>query len=138
MLAARTSSDIVALLEGAMWLLLSWSISYSAAVGAPLPSVAMLSVVGTIIFVCWAHRPFRVTLQRYRMRLRRTEMLMHIIALPLLLAIFFGVLIESLLTSLSGQQKVLLFNVLATAGWLVFALTLLVKDLARWLTRQRA
>ncbi|SDK76404.1 hypothetical protein SAMN05192555_101138 [Franzmannia pantelleriensis] len=129
MLAVRTSGDFVALLEGAIWLLLAWSASYSAAIGEPLPSVAMLSIAGTLVFVCWAHRPFRLTLQRYRIRRRRTEMLMHIIALPLLLALFFGVLIESLLTPLSGQQKMLMYNVLATSGWLVFALTLLIKYL---------
>nr|WP_163503376.1 hypothetical protein [Halomonas socia] len=129
MLAVRTSGDFVALLEGLMWLLLAWSASYSAAIGEPQPSVAMLSVSATLVFVCWAHRPFRLTLQRYRIRRRRTEMLMHIIALPLLLALFFGVMIESLLTPLSGQQKMLMYNVLATSGWLVFALTLLVKYL---------
>ena len=129
MLAVRTSGDFVALLEGAIWLLLAWSASYSAAIGEPLPSVAMLSIAATLVFVCWAHRPFRLTLQRYRIRRRRTEMLMHIIALPLLLALFFGVLIESLLTPLSGQQKMLMYNVLATSGWLVFALTLLIKYL---------
>lgn len=129
MLAVRTSGDFIALLEGAIWLLLAWSASYSAAIGEPLPSVAMLSIAATLVFVCWAHRPFRLTLQRYRIRRRRTEMLMHIIALPLLLAMFFGVLIESLLTPLSGQQKMLMYNVLATSGWLVFALTLLIKYL---------
>ncbi|MBD3894469.1 hypothetical protein IEI94_01190 [Halomonas sp. ML-15] len=129
MLAVRTSGDFVALLEGGLWLLLAWSVSYSAAIGEPLPSVAMLSVTATLVFVCWAHRPFRLTLQRYRIRRRRTEMLMHIIALPLLLALFFGALIEGLLTPLSGQQKMLMYNVLATSGWLVFALTLLIKYL---------
>ncbi|WP_248730268.1 MULTISPECIES: hypothetical protein [Halomonadaceae] len=112
-----------------MWLILAWSISYSAARGVPLPTVATLSLVATFIFVAWAHRPFRITLQRYRIRRRRTEMLMHIVALPLLLAMLLGASTESLLFPLSGMQKMLLFNILATAGWLVFGITLIVKYL---------
>lgn len=134
--AGRISGDLVALLEGAMWLVLAWSISYSAATGEPQATIAMLSIVATIAFVVWAHRPFRLTLRRYRIRRRRTEMLMHLIALPLLLALCLGIVIESLFGSLSGQQKMLMFNVLATAGWLIFAMTLMCKNLLHLVERR--
>lgn len=127
MRVARTSADAIAMLEGLMWLLLSWSVTFSIHQGTTLPTLGALSLVGTIILVTWGHRPMRLTLGRYRIRRRRTEMWMHILALPLLLALLLAVLIEALVSPLSGAQKMLLFNVLASAGWMVFLITLLIK-----------
>lgn len=128
MRVARTSADIIALLEGVMWLTLAWSVTFSLSLGTIQPTLGALSLIGTVIVVTWGHRPMRLILRRYRIRLRRTEMWMHILALPLLLALLFAALIEALLTPLSGYQKMLLVNVLATAGWVVFAITLAVKQ----------
>ncbi|WP_052384158.1 hypothetical protein [Litchfieldella xinjiangensis] len=124
----RLSADLIALLEGLLWLALAWSVSFAIHQGSTLPLFGALSLVGTVLLVTWAHRPMRVMLSRYRIRKRRTEMWMHILALPLLLALFLAVVIEILLTPLSGTQKMLLFNVMASAGWVVFAITLILKQ----------
>ncbi len=125
---ARTSADAIAMSEGLMWLVLAWSVSFSIAHGTTLPTLGALSLVGTVIVVTWGHRPMRLTLARYRIRKRRTEMWMHILALPLLLALALAIPIEALLSPLSGPQKMLLFNILASAGWMMFTITLLFKQ----------
>ena len=63
---------------------------------------------------------------------------MHILALPLNLAFLLAIAIDHLIAPMSGAQKMLLFNVLATASWLVFLVTLLIKLLARALADRRA
>ncbi|GGY06484.1 hypothetical protein GCM10007160_37550 [Litchfieldella qijiaojingensis] len=125
---ARTSADAIAVSEGLMWLVLAWSVSFSIAQGTTLPTLGALSLVGTVIVVTWGHRPMRLTLARYRIRKRRTEMWMHILALPLLLALGLAIPIEALFSPLSGPQKMLLFNILASAGWMMFAITLVFKQ----------
>ena len=93
-------------------------------------TVAALTMVATILVVSWGHRPMRITLRRFRVRRRRTEMQMHLFALPLLMALFFAVVVEGLLaTPLSGSQKMLMVNILATAAWVVFVLTQAFKSL---------
>lgn len=130
MTKARLSADLIATLEGFMWLSLAWSVSFSAWHGSVMPTLATLSLVGTLILVSWAHRPLRLALQRFRVRRRRTEMQMHLFALPVLLALLVAVVIETLLsTSLTGPQKMLLVNVMASAGWSVFVLTQVIKQL---------
>jgi hypothetical protein len=95
-----------------------------------MPTVAALTLVATILVVSWGHRPMRITLRRFRVRRRRTEMQMHLFALPLLMALFFAVVVEGLLaTPLSGSQKMLMVNILATAAWVVFVLTQAFKSL---------
>ncbi|MFY0988868.1 hypothetical protein [Halomonas sp. C05BenzN] len=123
----RHYADLVAILAGLMWLAVFWSVSISARIGSLEPTLAAILALGSMILVSFAHRPIRVLLRRYHVRKRRTEMWMHILALPLTLAFLLGIVIENLITPLSGPQKMLLFNVLATAGWGVFVLTLLVK-----------
>ncbi|GHE22706.1 hypothetical protein [Halomonas urumqiensis] len=132
----RHYADLVAILAGLMWLLVFWSISLSAWLGSIEPTLAALLLLGTLVLVSFVHRPIRILLRRYHVRKRRTEMWMHILALPLTLAFLIAVIAETLLPPLSGVQKVLLFNVLATAGWLVFVATLLLKLLIH-LIRQR-
>ncbi len=124
----RYSGDLIASLEGVMWLGLAWSASLSTRLGTPLPSITALCLVGTCLIVSLGHRPLRLMLGRYRIRKRRTEMLMHLVALPLLLAMALAIPFEALVTPLSGAQRLLLFNVLATAGWLMFLLTILTKS----------
>lgn len=126
----RQSADIIAALEGAMWLALAWSVSFSVWDGSAMPTVAALTLVATILVVSWGHRPMRITLRRFRVRRRRTEMQMHLFALPLLMALFFAVVVEGLLaTPLNGSQKMLMVNILATAAWVVFVLTQAFKSL---------
>ncbi|MBF8222143.1 hypothetical protein [Halomonas sp. 328] len=124
----RYSGDLIASLEGVIWLGLAWSASLSAWQGNALPSITALCLAGTCLIVSLGHRPLRLMLGRYRIRKRRTEMLMHVIALPLLLAMALAVPFEALVTTLTGAQRLLLFNVLATAGWLMFLLTILTKS----------
>lgn len=123
----RHYADLVAVLAGLMWLAVFWSVSISARIGSIEPTLAALLALGSMILVSFVHRPFRVLLRRYHVRKRRTEMWMHILVLPLTLAFLIAIVIETLFTPLGGAQKMLLFNVLATAGWGVFVLTLLAK-----------
>lgn len=123
----RHYADLVTVLAGLSWLVVFWSVSLTAQIGSIEPTLAALLMLGALVLVSFVHRPIRVLLRRYHVRKRRTEMWMHILALPLMLAFGFGIGIEYLLTPLSGQQKMLLFNVFATAGWLVFVVTVLIK-----------
>ncbi|MDR5865915.1 hypothetical protein [Halomonas koreensis] len=133
----RYYADLVAILAGLMWLLVYWSVSYSVYIDNIEPTLAALLVAGSLILISLVHRPIRVLLSRYHVRKRRTEMWMHILALPLGLAFLLAIVIEHLVTPLNGTQKMLLFNVLATAGWLVFIITLAVKLLFHLLTEKR-
>lgn len=123
----RHYADLAATLAGLMWLVVYWSISLSAQLGNLQPTMAALLLLGTTVLVTFVHRPTRVLLRRYHVRKRRTEMWMHILALPLFLAFLLGITFELIVTPLNGVQKLLLFNVMATAGWLVFIITLGVK-----------
>lgn len=126
----RQSADIIAALEGAMWLALAWSVSFSIWQDSAMPTVGALTLVATVLVVSWGHRPMRITLRRFRVRRRRTEMQMHLFALPLLMALFFAVVVEGLLVMpLNGSQKMLMVNILASAGWVVFVLTQAFKSL---------
>lgn len=133
----RHYADLVAILAGLMWLLVYWSVSYSVYIDNIEPTLAALLMAGSLITISFVHRPIRVLLSRYHVRKRRTEMWMHILALPLGLAFLLAILIEHLITPLNGIQKMLLFNVLATAGWLVFIFTLAVKLLIHVLKEKR-
>jgi hypothetical protein len=123
----RHYADLAASLSGLMWVVVYWSITLSAQVGSVEPTMAALLLLAALVLVSFLHRPTRVLSRRYHVRKRRTEMWMHILALPLTLAFSIGIVIEILVTPLSGEQKILLFNILATAGWLVFVVTLLIK-----------
>lgn len=129
MLRVRHYADIIAILAGLMWILFYWSISVSALINSIEPTLAALLAVGAMILVSFLHRPFRVHLSRYHVRKRRTEMWMHILALPSVLTLLLGMLIETLFAPMGGPQKLLLFNVLATAGWVVYVLTLIFKSI---------
>ena len=133
----RHYADIVAILAGLMWIVFFWSISISARIGSVEPTLAALLALGAMILVSSVHRPFRIHLSRYQVRKRRTEMWMHILALPMALALFFGVFIENMLAPMSGEQKMLLFNVLATAGWVVYVMTLVIKFVHHVFRRRR-
>ncbi|MCG6657227.1 hypothetical protein HOP52_05480 [Halomonas campisalis] len=133
----RHYADIVAILAGLMWILVFWSISISARMDSIEPFLAALLALGAMILVSFVHRPFRVHLSRYHVRKRRTEMWMHILALPMALALLLGIVLEWLFAPLSAQQKMLLFNVLATAGWVVYVMTLVMKFIIHQLSRRR-
>ena len=55
-------------------------------------------------------------------------MWIHTLALPLLLAMFFHIMLEALLGSAWLPPKMLLFNILASAGWTTYVMTLLIKS----------
>ena len=84
-------ADIIASIEGLVWLGLAWSISISVHTGNTEPTLAALFIVGALVLFSWAHRPMRYLLCRYHIRKRRTDMWIHILALPLLLAMFFQI-----------------------------------------------
>ncbi|CBV42222.1 hypothetical protein ACJ7V3_02100 [Halomonas elongata] len=133
----RHYADLVAILAGLMWLMVYWSVSYSVHIGNIEPSLAAMLLTGSLILTSFVHRPTRVMLRRYHVRKRRTEMWMHILALPLTLAFLLAIGIDYLITPLNGEQKMLLFNVMATAGWLVFIFTLAIKWLIHTFTERR-
>ncbi|AIA76181.1 hypothetical protein J4377_09275 [Halomonas sp. XH26] len=123
----RRYADIIASIEGLLWLGLAWSISFSMYFGSTEPTLAVLFVVGALVLFGWAHRPLRYLLKRYHVRKRRTDMWIHTLALPLLLAMFFHIMLEAVLGSAWLPPKMLLFNLLASAGWLTFVMTLFIK-----------
>ncbi|KAA0013593.1 hypothetical protein F0A17_04310 [Billgrantia pellis] len=134
----RHYADIVAILAGLMWVIFFWSISISARLDSVEPTLAAMLGLGAMIVVSFVHRPFRIHLSRFHVRKRRTEMWMHILALPMALALLLGVIIEQLIAPLSGQQKMLLFNILATAGWVVYVMTLVIKFIHHQWRRRRS
>ncbi len=123
----RRYADVIASLEGVLWLSLAWSISLSVHIGSTEPTLASLLVIGAFVVFSWAHRPLRYMLRRYHIRKRRTDMWIHILALPLLLAMFFHIMLEALLGSAWLPPKMLLFNILASAGWATYVMTLFIK-----------
>ena len=123
----RRYADIIASLEGLMWLSLAWSISLSVHIGSTEPILASLFVIGALVVFSWAHRPLRYLLGRYHIRKRRTDMWMHILALPLLLAMFFHIMLEALLGSAWLPPKILIYTILASAGWTTYVMTLFIK-----------
>lgn len=125
----RRNADIIASLEGLLWLALAWSVSFSAYYGSPEATVTMLLIIATLAFFSWAHRPLRYLLRRYHVRKRRTDMWIHLLALPVLIAMFFHIMIEGLLGSAWLPPKMLVFNIVATAGWLTYVMTLFIKFL---------
>ncbi len=86
----RRYADFIASLEGLAWLGLAWSISISMHRQSTEPTLAVMFVVATLVLFSWAHRPLRHLLRRYHIRKRRTDMWIHTLALPLLLAMFFS------------------------------------------------
>lgn len=125
----RRSADVVAGLEGLMWLGLGWSISLSAYKGSSEATLAAVLLISTVTFFSWVHRPLRFLLRRYHVRKRRTDMWVHLLALPLLLAMALYLMLEAILGSAWLPPKMLIVNVLASAGWLTFMLTLFIKYL---------
>ncbi|MBE0402956.1 hypothetical protein [Halomonas citrativorans] len=123
----RRYADIIASIEGLVWLGLAWSISISVHTGNTEPTLAALFIVGALVLFSWAHRPMRYLLRRYHIRKRRTDMWIHILALPLLLAMFFHIMVEATFGSTWLPPKILLFNLMASAGWLTYVMTLLIK-----------
>lgn len=123
----RRYADIIASLEGLLWLGLAWSISLSVYIGSTEPTLASLLVIGALVVFSWAHRPLRYLLRRYHIRKRRTDMWIHTLALPLLLAMFFHIMLEALLGTAWLPPKILMFNILASAGWTTYVMTLFIK-----------
>lgn len=123
----RRYADVIASLEGVLWLSLAWSISLSVYIGSTEPTLASLLVIGALVVFSWAHRPLRFLLRRYHIRKRRTDMWIHILALPLLLAMFIHIMLEALVGSAWLPPKMLLFNILASAGWATYVMTLFIK-----------
>ena len=125
----RRYADIIASIEGLVWLGLAWSISISVHTGSTEPTLATLFIVGALVLFSWAHRPMRYLLRRYHIRKRRTDMWIHILALPLLLAMFFHIMVEATFGSAWLPPKMLLFNLMASAGWMTYVMTLFIKSI---------
>ncbi|WP_447528822.1 hypothetical protein [Vreelandella sp. TE19] len=134
----RRYADILTSIEGLMWLALAWSISASVHRGSTEPTLAMLFVVGALLLFSWAHKPMRVLLRRYHVRKRRTDMWIHTLALPLLLAMLLHILLEALVGRAWLPPKILVFNLLATAGWLTYVMTLFIKFIIHGFKTSRA
>ena len=130
MFKSRISADLIAILEGFIWLLLAWSISVTIWLESSLPFFFTSGIVIALVLIAWMHKPLRITMQRFRTRRRRTEMYMHLFSLPVILALLLTIIIETLFSmSLNGFHKTLLVNIMATSGWIFFILTLVIKQL---------
>ncbi|MGS2743897.1 hypothetical protein ACU6TU_09915 [Halomonas sp. LS-001] len=127
----RRYADVVASVEGLLWLALGWSVTLSVYRGSTEPTVGIILMIATVIFVSWFHRPLRLFLRRYHVRKRRTDMWIHLLALPLLLGMAAYMFLEALLGTAWLPPKMLAVNVLASAGWLTFVFTLVIKDMIR-------
>ncbi|MGY4876748.1 hypothetical protein ACLUEY_02555 [Vreelandella aquamarina] len=125
----RRYADVVASVEGLLWLALGWSVTLSVYRGSTEPTVGIILMIATVIFVSWFHRPLRLFLRRYHVRKRRTDMWIHLLALPLLLGMAAYMFLEALLGTAWLPPKMLAVNVLASAGWLTFVFTLVIKDM---------
>ncbi|SHL92428.1 hypothetical protein [Vreelandella subglaciescola] len=125
----RRYADVVAGLEGLMWLGLGWSISLSVYQGSSEPTLAAVLLIGTVTFFSWVHRPLRFLLRRYHVRKRRTDMWVHLLALPLLLAMALYLIFDAIFGGAWLPPKMLVVNVLASAGWLTFMVTLFIRFL---------
>lgn len=125
----RRYADVVASVEGLLWLALGWSVTLSVHRGSTEPTVGIILMIATVISVSWFHRPLRFFLRRYHVRKRRTDMWIHLLALPLLLGMAAYMFLEALLGTAWLPPKMLAVNVLASAGWLTFVFTLAIKDM---------
>jgi len=125
----RRYADVVASVEGLLWLALGWSVTISVYLGSTEPTVGIILMISTVIVVSWFHRPLRFFLRRYHVRKRRTDMWIHLLALPLLLGMGAYMFLEALLGNAWLPPKMLAVNILASAGWLTFVFTLVIKDM---------
>lgn len=123
--------DSAALLEGALWVGYAWSIQWSLVNQQSLIFLlgTLVVLISALITLLW--HPLRLTLARFRVRKRRTEMWMHILYPPLLLAPPLWWLLERVVGQLPDVQQWTLVCLLMTAGWMVFLISLLIKQLIR-------
>ncbi len=122
----RRYADVIASIEGLVWLGLAWSISISMYQQSTEPTLAMLFVVGALLLFSWAHRPLRYLLMRYHIRKRRTDMWMHTLALPLLLTLLLAL---PLLLTLAALAILALLPLIALLAALCEALHLFAQFL---------
>lgn len=137
MFNARRYASIIASLEGLVWLLTGWSISFSVWMGRSEPVFTMVLILATLTFISGYHRPTRLLLARYHVRKRRTDMWIHLLALPLLMGMALYISIELIIGSAWLPSKMLVVNILATAGWLTFLIKLFLKHALHSLKRAR-
>lgn len=123
--------DSAALLEGALWVGYAWSIQWSLVHHQSLVFLLATLVVLICALATLMWQPLKLTLARYRVRKRRTEMWMHILYPPMLLAPPLWWLLERLVGNLPDAQQWTLACLLMTVGWLVFLISLLIKRLIR-------
>ncbi|RKR03291.1 hypothetical protein C7446_1812 [Kushneria sinocarnis] len=123
--------DTIAVSEGAFWVCYLWCAQWSLVHGRSLPFLPATIVLAATLLVIMSRRSMRLALRRFRVRKRRTEMLMHLMLPPLLLGPLIWWLLERLVGELPGAQRWTLAALLATAGWAVFVISVLIKRLIR-------
>ncbi|MFC0268180.1 hypothetical protein [Kushneria aurantia] len=127
--------NTAALVEGAVWVGYAWSAQWTLTRGDSLVFLiaSLLLLCGALTSLMW--RPMRLTLARYRARKRRTEMWMHILYPPLLLAPPLWWLLERLVGDLPAVQQWTLACLLMTTGWMVFLISVVIKQLIGYYRR---
>lgn len=123
--------DSAALFEGAVWVGYAWSIQWSLINNQHLIFLVATLIVLSLTLTTLVWQPLKLTLARYRVRKRRTEMWMHILYPPLLLAPPLWWLLERIVGDLPAVQQWTLACLLMTVGWAVFLISLLIKQLIR-------
>ncbi|OHV08630.1 hypothetical protein [Kushneria phosphatilytica] len=123
--------DTIAVSEGAFWVCYLWCAQWSLVNGQSTPFLPATIVMAAVILAIVSRRSMRLALRRFRVRKRRTEMLMHLMLPPLLLGPLIWWLLERLVGELPGAQRWTLAALLASAGWAVFVISVLIKRLIR-------
>lgn len=124
---SKLRADLIGAAEGAFWLSVTWSSYWLGYHGHPWWCLVPLLIGSLVVAATFLHRPWGIALSRYRVRLSRTEMLWHVLVIPILLAIPVWMLLESLLGPLDHDYQWMLVAVLSVSGWCVYLLTIAIK-----------
>lgn len=124
---SKLRADLLSAAEGAFWLATTWSSFWLGFNGHPVWCLVPLLLATLVVAATFLHRPWAITLSRYRARLSRTEMLWHVLVIPMCLAIPVWMLLESLLGALDRDYQWMLVAVFSVSGWCVYLLTIVIK-----------
>ncbi|WP_158773692.1 hypothetical protein [Cobetia sp. L2A1] len=124
---SKLRADFIGAVEGAFWLLVTWSSFWLGFQQQPLWCLIPITLGSIAVAATFLHRPWALALSRYRVRLSRVEMLWHVLVIPSLLAMPLWMILERLFGAITPEYQLSLVAVLSLSGWCVYVLTQLVK-----------
>ncbi|MFP5302101.1 hypothetical protein R2R70_12825 [Cobetia sp. SIMBA_158] len=133
---SKLRADLLSAAEGAFWLVTTWSSFWLGFNGHPVRCLVPLILATIVVAATFLHRPWAITLSRYRARLSRTEMLWHVLVIPMTLAIPIWMLLESLFGRLTPSFQLVLVAALSISGWCVYLITIGIKRTFQRLRRR--